>query len=114
MASDKDKLRFNPHNLLIAVVGCVIVSGLCAVTLYMTADFILTSIHKADFMVLLITPDQPGGFVSDDKRLQENLNSATQALTTCRDISLALAFGCLLIGGALAYRALKPFTNGQD
>jgi multidrug efflux pump subunit AcrB len=112
MPKDADSLRFNPHNLLIAVVGCVLISGLCAVTLYLTADFILTSIHKADFMVLLITPDQPGGFASDDKRLQENLNSATQALITCRDISLALAFGCALIGGALAYRALKPAANG--
>ena len=112
MPKDAEQLRFNPHNLLIAVIGCVMISGLCAITLYLTADFILTSIHKSDFMVLLITPDQPGGFVSDDQRLQNNLNSATQALITCRDISLALAFGCVLIGGALAYRAFKPAANG--
>lgn len=112
MPSDNPSLRFNQHNLLLAVVGCVVISGLCGLTLYLTADFILNSIHKADFMVLLITPDQPGGFVSDDKRLQADLNSATQALTTCRDISLALSFGCLLIGGALAYRLWKPAANG--
>jgi hypothetical protein len=112
MPSDNPSLRFNAHNLLLAVVGCVVISGLCGLTLYLTADFILTSIHKADFMVLLITPDQPGGFVSDDQRLQNNLNSATQALTTCRDVSLALSFGCLLIGCALAYRFWKPATNG--
>lgn len=112
MASDSTSSRFNQHNLLLAVVGCVIISGLCGLTLYLTADFILTSIHRSDFMVLLITPDQPGGFVSDDQKLQNNLNSATQALTTCRDISLALAFGCLLIGGALAFRYFKPTSNG--
>jgi len=65
------------------------------------------------------TPQRIAGFLSQCahesggfERLQENLNSATQALITCRDISLALAFGCALIGGALAYRALKPAANG--
>jgi len=112
MPSEKARLRFNPHNLLLAVVGCVVISGLCGLTLYLTADFILTSIHRADFMVLLSTPDQAGGFVSDSKRLQSDLSSATRALITCRDISLALSFGCLLIGGALAYRMWKPAANG--
>ena len=94
----------HPANLLLAVIGCIIIAGLCAITVYLTADFILTSIRSANVMALLIT-DQPGQtFVADDKNLEKNLNSATQALLTCRDVSLALGVGCCMIAAALGWK----------
>jgi len=94
----------HPTNLLLAVIGCTIITGLCSLTVYLTADFILTSIRSSNVMALLIT-DIPGQtFVADDKNLERNLNSATQALLTCRDISLALGVGCCMIAAALGWK----------
>jgi DMSO reductase anchor subunit len=94
----------HPANLLLAVIGCTLIAGLCAVTVFLTADFILNSIQSANMMVLLIT-DEPGKtFVSDDKNLEANLNSAKQALLTCRDIALALGVGCCMITAALGWK----------
>lgn len=91
------------HNLRLAVVGCVVVSMICALTVYLTADFILASFRQTDALVLLITD---AGLRSDDKTLERNLSSATLALATCRDICLALFLGCCLIGGALAVKLM--------
>jgi len=91
------------HNLRLAVVGCVVVSMICALTVYLTADFILASFRQTDALVLLITD---AGLRSDDKTLERNLSSATLALATCRDVCLALFLGCCLVGGALAVKLL--------
>ena len=94
----------HPANLLLAVIGCIIITGLCSLTVYLTADFILTSIRSSNMMALLIT-DIPGQtFVVDDKNLERNLNTATQALMTCRDISLALGVSCCMIAAALGWK----------
>lgn len=113
MERSPDQLPFNPHNLLTAVVGCCLLSGLCALTVYATAEQILRSIQDANVMALLIT-DQPGQtFVADDKALAENLNQAKSALLTCRDIALALAVGTLMVGGAIFWRLFtRASTNG--
>jgi hypothetical protein len=105
MADTEDRpYGMHPTNLLLAVIGCITIAGLCAITVYLTADFILTSIRSANVMALLIT-DIPGQtFVADDKNLERNLNSATQALLTCRDVSLALGVGCCMIAGALGWK----------
>jgi len=96
----------HPANLLLAVVGSITIAGLCAATVYFTAQFILDSLHNSNVMALLIT-DQPGQtFVADDNNLERNLNSAKQALMTCRDLSLALFVSCVLIAGALAWKGL--------
>lgn len=91
------------HNLRLAVIGCVVVSMICALTVYLTADFILASFRSTDALAMLITDT---GLRSDDKNLERNLSSATLALGTCRDICLALFLGCCLIGGALAVKLL--------
>lgn len=102
--TDAKPYGMHPANLLMAVIGCTIIAGLCAITVYLTADFILSSIKSANVMALLIT-DNPGQtFVADDKNLEKNLNSATQALLTCRDVSLALGVGCCMIAGALGWK----------
>lgn len=104
------------HNLRLAVIGCVVVSMICALTVYLTADFILASFRSTEAMVLLITD---AGVRSDDKTLERNLSSATLALTTCRDVCLALFLGCCLIGGALAVKLMGwaerlGANNGKD
>jgi hypothetical protein len=104
------------HNLRLAVIGCVAVSMICALTVYLTADFILASFRSTDAMVMLITD---AGLRSDDKNLERNLSSATLALATCRDVCLALFLGCCLIGGAMAVKLLgwadRPGeTNGEN
>jgi len=104
------------HNLRLAVIGCVVVSMICALTVYLTADFILASFRQSEALVMLITD---AGIRSDDKTLEKNLSSATLALATCRDICLALFLGCCLIGGALAVKlmgwAKRPGkANGKD
>jgi len=102
--ADARPYGMHPANLLLAVIGCITIAGLCAITVYLTADFILTSIRSANLMALLIT-DIPGQtFVADDKNLERNLNSATLALLTCRDVSLALGVGCCMIAGALGWK----------
>jgi hypothetical protein len=91
------------HNLRLAVIGCVVVSMICALTVYLTADFILSALRSTDALVVLITDS---GIRSDDLALEKNLSSATLALTTCRDVCLALFLGCCLIGGSLAVKLL--------
>jgi hypothetical protein len=104
------------HNLRLAVIGCVVVSMICALTVYLTADFILASFRSTEALVMLITD---AGIRSDDKTLERNLSSATLALGTCRDICLALFLGCCLIGGALAVKLMgwaerSGKANGKD
>jgi len=104
------------HNLRLAVIGCVVVSMICALTVYLTADFILASFRSTDAMVMLITD---AGVRSDDKTLERNLSSATLALATCRDVCLALFLGCCLIGGALTIKLTGwaerlGANNGKD
>lgn len=102
MASDKPNAEsFNPHNLLVAVVGCILISTLASLTVYLTAEFILSSLRNTDAMVLLITSEPGRGIASDDATLEKNLNSATSALLACRDIALGLAISCALIFLAL-------------
>jgi hypothetical protein len=91
------------HNLRLAVIGCVAVSMICALTVYLTADFILASFRSSEALVMLITD---AGIRSDDKTLERNLSSATLALGTCRDICLALFLGCCLIGGAMIVKLM--------
>lgn len=105
MASEKHQAdSFNPHNLLVAVVGCILISSLASLTVYLTADFILQSFRNTDAMVLLITQEPGRGIASDDATLEKNLNSATAALVACRDIALGLAISCALIFTALVLK----------
>jgi hypothetical protein len=102
VASDKPQAdSFNPHNLLVAVVGCILISSLASITVYLTSDLILQSLRSTDAMVVLITDK---GIVSDDVNLEKNLNSATAALMACRDIALGLAISCGLIFTALVLK----------
>jgi hypothetical protein len=114
MPRDPDQIPFNPHNLLSAVVGCCILSGLCSLTVYATAEHILCSIQSANVMALLITQEPGQTFVADDQALANNLNQAKSALLTCRDIALALAVGTLMVGMAILWRLFtKPTPNAK-
>lgn len=97
-------------NLLLAVIGCVIIAALCAVTVYLTADFILKSYQDSNAQALLITGDK---IIADDKNLEAKLNSAQLALQTCKEISLALALSCVVIAGSVLYRGLKARSDGE-
>lgn len=114
MERSPESLPFNPHNLLSAVVGCCLLSGLCSLIVWATANQILCSIQDANVMALLIT-DTPGQtFVADDSKLADNLNQAKSALLTCRDISLALAVGTMMVGLAVFWRLFNhPIPNVQ-
>jgi hypothetical protein len=102
VASDKAQAEgFNPHNLLVAVVGCVLISSLASLTVYLTADLILQSFRSTDAMVVLITDK---GIVSDDATLEKNLSNATAALVACKDIALVLGISCGLIFTALVLK----------
>jgi histidinol dehydrogenase len=97
-------------NLLLAVIGCVVIAALCAVTVYFTADFILQSYQDSNAQALLITGDK---IIADDKNLEAKLNSAQLALQTCKEISLALALSCVVIAGSVLYRGLKARGDGE-
>lgn len=105
MASDKAQAdSFNAHNLLVAVVGCILISSLASLTVYLTADFILQSFRSTEAMVLLITQEPGKAILSDDATLERNLNNAKAALVACRDIALGMAIACGLIFTALVLK----------
>lgn len=110
MRKESKQLPFNSHNLVLAVSGSILVSFTAAVAVYLTACFLIDSISNTQSMhALIISVDDNNNksFHSDDKNMESNLNSALTALTSCRDFSLALSCGCLLIGCALIYKSLS-------
>jgi len=110
MAKESKQLPFNSHNLLIAVAGSILVSFTAAVAVYLTACLLVDTISDSKNMsalIISVNDDNSRSFYSDDKNMESNLNAAMSALTSCRDLSLALSAGCLLIGSALIYKSLS-------
>ena len=79
----------------------VLFTAVAAFAIAYISSFILASFEDGHAMAMLITNE---GVKSDDKNLEHNLNSATQALITCRDLGWALGVGCLGIIAALIIR----------
>jgi hypothetical protein len=110
MRKESKQLPFNSHNLVLAVSGSILVSFITALAVYLTACFLIDSIndtHNLHALIISVDDNNNKTFYSDDKNVESNLNSALTALTSCRDFSLALSCGCLLIGCALIYKSLS-------
>jgi len=83
----------NTHsNLFITLAGVIVFTAFASFFIAYVSSFILSSFENAHAMAMLITND---GIKSDDKQLEHNLNSATQALIFCRDLGWALGIGCV-------------------
>ena len=91
-------------NLLITIAGMILFTALAAFAIAYISSFILASFEDGHAMAMLITNE---GVKSDDKNLEHNLNSATHALITCRDLGWALGVGCLGMIAALVIRWMK-------
>lgn len=85
------------------VVVCVVVASaaVVALTTSWVCSYVLDGFASSDTMVLLITD---AGLKSDDKKLEGQLTMATVALRTCRDLAMALAVGCGMVGVAAGWR----------
>ena len=82
----------------------VFFSGLASICSAVICDFVLDSFEDGQAMALLITSE---GVKSDDKKLEKNLNRATEAMKTCRDLGYALGVGSLGVGLAAGLRIRK-------
>jgi hypothetical protein len=89
------------RNLLVVVCVVVVSAAVVAVTTSWICSYVLDGFASSDTMVLLITD---AGLKSDDEKLGRQLSSATLALRSCRDLALALAVGCGMVGGAVGFR----------
>lgn len=110
MAKESKQIPFNSFNLVLAVSGSILVSFTAAVAVYLTACYLIDSISDSKNMsalIISVNEDNSRSFYSDDKNMENNLNAAMSALVSCRDLSLALSAGCLLIGCALIYKSLS-------
>jgi len=97
--------RENHHaNLHLSVVGLLIVTCLTALLVAFICEFVLNSFQDSHAMAMLITD---AGVKSDDKNLERNLTSATQALVVCRDLGWALGVGALGCGLAVFIRSRR-------
>ena len=99
------------RNLFVAIAGTTLVSAACALTTAFLIQSVLDAFKDSNSMVLLITSNDVR---SDDSNLERNLNSATQALINCRDISLSLFVGCSMITGGLVFRVLRDRSEGEN
>ena len=101
MAKARNQPNGSDANLFWAAVGLVACSLIGAVGVYLLSSFVLDSFQDTNAMVMLITD---AGTKSDDKNLERNLSTATLGLQACRDLGLALAFGCVGVGVAVFLR----------
>lgn len=89
------------RNLLVVVCVVVASAAVVAVTTSWICSYVLDGFASSETMVLLITD---AGLKSDDAKLERQLTTATLALRTCRDLGMALAIGCAMVGGAVGFR----------
>ena len=99
------------RNLIVAVAGTTLVAAGCALTTSFLIQSVLSAFKDSNSMVLLITAND---LRSDDANLERNLNSATEALINCRDISLSLFVGCSMISIALLFRVLRDRSSLEN
>lgn len=91
-------------NQLVAIVALVVVAASTAWASAWVCDYVLATFENTNALALIITD---AGLKSDDATLERKLSTATVALQTVRDFSLALGIGCLGVGAAVAVRAFR-------
>ena len=92
------------RNLLVVVCVVVASAALVSVTTSWICSYVLDGFASSQTMVMLITD---AGLKSDDAKLERQLSSATTALKNCRDLAMALAVGCGMVGIAVGYRIFR-------
>ena len=103
MRNDEQKAN-GDRNLLVVVCVVVASAAIVAVTTSWICSYVLDGFASSNTMVLLITD---AGLKSDDKKLEGQLTTATIALRTCRDLAMALAVGCGIVGLAAGWRVFR-------
>lgn len=98
---NEEQKRNGDRNLLVVVVVVVASAAVVALTTSWVCSYVLDGFASSETMVLLITD---AGLKSDDKKLEGQLTTATIALRTCRDLAMALAVGCGMVGVAAGWR----------
>jgi hypothetical protein len=98
---NEEQKRNGDRNLLVVVCVVVVSAAVVAVTTSWICSYVLDGFASSETMVLLITD---AGLKSDDAKLDRQLTTATLALRTCRDLGMALAVGCAMVGVAVGFR----------
>lgn len=92
------------RNLLVVVCVVVASAALVSITTSWICGYVVEGFASSKTMVMLITD---AGIKSDDAKLERQLSTATMALKTCRDLAMALAVGCGMVGVAVGYRIFR-------
>ena len=103
----------NESNLIIAVAGTVLISGICSLYTAKIIDDVLQAVNHSQSMALIIV-DGGKEFISDDGKLGDQLSEATKALHNSYDIAVSLSIGSAMVALALVYRLIfknKVTTN---
>jgi hypothetical protein len=103
MRNNEQKVN-GDRNLLVVVCVVVASAAIVAVTTSWICSYVLDGFASSNTMVLLITD---AGLKSDDKNFEAQLTTATIALRTCRDLAMALAVGCGMVGAAAGWRVFR-------
>lgn len=94
-----------PSALLASVVLTAATALVVSLATYATTEKVIRSLDSQEAMVVLLTDE---GVRSDDEKFERDINSATAGLAACRDISLGLALGSLIILGSVVRRMRRP------
>jgi hypothetical protein len=92
-------------NLLWANMALISCSFIGSVGIYLLAEHVLSSFQDSQAMAMIL--GDAGRIVSDDKKLEQNLSTATMGLKVCRDLGLALALGCFGCAVAVSIRLIR-------
>lgn len=101
---NEEQKRNGDRNLLVVVLVVVASAAVVAVTTSWICSYVLDGFASSNTMVLLITD---AGLKSDDAKLERQLTTATVALRNCRDLAMALAVGCGIVGLAAGWRGYR-------
>ena len=86
---------------MLAVCLLTAFAGLTAFASAFVAGYVLDQLQSGEALAMIVTD---GGIRSDSRDLERNMSSATSALMSLRDFSLALSVGCVGIVLALGVR----------
>jgi hypothetical protein len=88
-------------NLLLALCLVTLFAGVTAASSAYISSYVLDQLQSGEALAMIVTD---GGIRSDSRDLERNMSSATSALMSLRDFSLALSVGCVGIVLALGVR----------
>lgn len=98
--------KASESNLIWAVGFILAISCGCALYSAYVIQATLDALSNSNMMALLII-DGGNSFASDDVNLENNLNSATQALRSTADVAYATVASCLIVSAGLIIRLVK-------